>query len=160
MKKLLIDLEKLRELGPEKVACSYTEHPDNRGVADLVEKATFHLICRRCDLATCVQACPQDALEKQENDVVKRYVLRCSNCFSCAAACPFGTIIPEYIPYHTPICDYCLGRLEEGEMPLCVESVPEGVIEYGEFDENEEEGIYRVNEHLLVRAKKWIKDKV
>lgn len=158
--KLLLNLEKLRGIDPGEIECSYTEHPDNRGVVDLIEKATFNLICRHCELATCVEACPQDALEKQEDDVVKRYVLRCSNCFSCAAACPFGTIIPEFIPYYTPVCDYCLGRLEEGEDPLCVRTAPDGAIRYGDFEENEEEGIFRVNDNLLVKAVRWEKEKV
>ena len=153
--KLLIDLKALRAMDPEDIACSYIDHPDNRGVIDLIEKATFYLICRHCELGTCVEACPQEALEKEENDVVKRYVLRCSNCYSCAAACPFGTIIPEYIPLKTPVCDYCVGRLEEGSVPVCVRSVPEGVILYGELEEDEEKEIYRVNENLLVKAIKW-----
>ena len=158
--KLLINLEALRKLKPEEIECSYIEHPDNRGVVDLIEKATFYLICRHCELGTCVEACPQDALEKQENEVVKRYVLRCSNCYSCAAACPFGTIIPEYIPYHTSVCDFCLGRLKEGEAPLCAQSAPEGIIQYGEFEEDEEEGIYKVNDNLLVKAVSWKKEEV
>jgi len=155
MKRLLLDLEKLRALDPAEIDCSYTDHPDNRGVADLIEKATFFLICRHCELATCVQACPQDALEKEENEVVRRYVLRCSNCYSCAAACPFGTIIPEYIPLKTSVCDYCLDRLPEGEAPVCAQSAPEGAILFGDFKENEEEGIYKVSDHLLVKAIAW-----
>ncbi len=155
MKRLLINLEELRQLDPGTVECSYIDHPDNRGMIDLIEKATFFLICRHCELGTCVEACPQDALEKQEDEVVKRYVLRCSNCYSCAAACPFGTIIPDCIPMHTSVCDYCLGRLGEDEMPVCSVSAPEGVILYGEFEEEAEKGIYQVNENLLVKAVKW-----
>jgi Fe-S-cluster-containing dehydrogenase component len=158
--KLLIDLEAVRKLAPEAVACSYSDHPDNRGVQDLVEKATFSVICRHCELATCVQSCPQDALEKQTNDVVTRYVLRCSNCYSCAAACPFGTIIPEYIPLHTSVCDVCLGRLPPGEVPLCARSAPEEAIQYGDFSADEATGIYPFGEHVLVKAGKWEKDKV
>ncbi|MFH1039345.1 MAG: 4Fe-4S dicluster domain-containing protein [PVC group bacterium] len=153
--KLLIDLEALRAVDPAAIDCSYIDHPDNRGVIDLIEKATFFLICRHCELGTCVQACPQEALEKEENEVVRRYVLRCSNCYSCAAACPFGTIIPEYIPYKTPVCDYCLGRLGEDEVPLCSRRAPKGAILFGDFEENEEEGIYQVNDHLLVKAIAW-----
>lgn len=157
---LLIDLKKLRKLKPEEVECSYTDHPANRGVVSLIEKATFHLICRHCELGTCVEACPQDALEKEEDDIVSRYPLRCSNCYSCASACPFGTIIPEFIPYHTPTCDYCLGRLGEGEVPLCVRSAPEGAIQYGDFKEDEKEGIFRVDDNLLVKTIRWEKEKV
>lgn len=158
--KLRIDLEKIRGVDPGRIECSYFAHPDNRGVVDLIEQATFYLICRRCELGTCVESCPREALEKQENDVVKRYPLRCSNCFSCAAACPFGIIIPEYIPFHTSVCDYCLERLPPGEAPLCARTAPAGMIEYGEFAGAEEEGIFPVNENLLVKASSWRKEDV
>ncbi len=158
--KLLIDLEALRRLPSDAVSCSYSDHPENRGVQDLVEKATFVVICRRCELATCVASCPQDALEKRADDIVVRHVLRCSNCFSCAAACPFGTIIPGYIPLHTSTCDVCLGRLASGEIPFCARSAPEGAIRYGDFAADDAQGLYPYGEHVLVKAGKWEKEKV
>lgn len=158
--KLLIDLESLRRISPAAIACSYSDHPGNRGVQDLVEKATFAVICRRCELAACVAACPQEALEKREDDVVVRHVLRCSNCYSCAAACPFGTIIPEYIPLQTSVCDVCLGRLSPGEIPLCARSAPEGSIRYGDFAPDPAQEIHLWGENVLVRAGKWEKEKV
>jgi Fe-S-cluster-containing dehydrogenase component len=157
--KLLIDLEALRKLPPEAVECSYRDHPGNRGVVALIELAAFSLICRRCEQAPCVLSCPQDALEKQQDDIVKRYVLRCSNCYSCSAACPFGIIIPEFIPLRTSVCDYCLSRLEEGEIPACARSVPGGEIRFGEFEADEKAGVFPLGEYLLVKAERWLEEK-
>ncbi len=157
--KLLIDLEALRRLPPETVECSYRDHPANRGMAALIELSTFALICRRCEQAPCVASCPQDALEKQADEIVKRYVLRCSNCYSCAAACPFGIIVPEYIPLKTSVCDFCLARLDNGASPLCALSAPAGEIRYGDFAADEEAGIFPVGDNLLVRAEKWMGEK-
>ena len=107
-----------------------------------------------------LSAACQEALEKRADDVVVRHVLRCSNCYSCAAACPFGTIIPEYIPLQTSVCDVCLGRLSPGEIPLCARSAPEGSIRYGDFAPDPAQEIHPWGENVLVQAGKWEKDKV
>ena len=158
MKRVFIDLE-ISNRHPEAVIpCSYFYHPDNQGVTALKELATFAIICRQCEEGTCVQSCPQDALEKQEDGTLKRYNMRCISCKSCAFACPFGTILPEIIPYGLSQCDYCLDRLGEGEKPLCVQECPvEGMVEYREVEEDPEKNIFLVGEHLAVRAARWKK---
>ena len=65
----------------------------------LREKATFELVGRRCEQASCVMACPFAALERTEEGIVKRHNMRCVSCKSCALACPFGTIYMELLPY-------------------------------------------------------------
>ena len=58
-------------------------HPDNDGVLSLREFATYAVICRQCELANCVEACPKEALEQQPDGTLKRYNLRCIACRSC-----------------------------------------------------------------------------
>lgn len=67
----------------------------------LREKATFELVCRRCEHASCVQACPFDALERSEDGIIKRHNMRCVSCKSCSLACPFGTIYMELLPFYS-----------------------------------------------------------
>ena len=150
-KRLFIDLEELRK-NEIPVKCSYLYHPDNNGVLTLRELATYAVICRQCELANCIEACPKEALEKQENGVLKRYNLRCIGCKSCSIACPFGTILPELLPFYTAGCDFCLGRTPEVDVPDCVKSSPGNAIEYREVEEDPKNGIYFVGEHLAVRA--------
>ena len=136
--------------------CSYLMHPRNNGITSLREFAHFAVVCRKCDEAPCVAACPWEALELQENNMLKRYMMRCTSCKTCASACPFGTIYPETIPFIIARCDYCLGRLADGESPVCLSSCSEGGIKYGEFEENSDERIFKVSDHLLVKtALKW-----
>ncbi|MFH0764666.1 MAG: 4Fe-4S dicluster domain-containing protein [Candidatus Omnitrophota bacterium] len=156
MKRLLIDLDTCSKCEECGMLCSYIQHPANNGITSLRELAHFAIICRKCDDAPCVASCPWEALEMQDYHALKRYMMRCTSCKSCSDACPFGTIIPETIPFVIAKCDYCLGRLRENEHPICLESCAYGGIRYGEFEENIDENLYKVSEYLLVKtAMKW-----
>jgi Fe-S-cluster-containing dehydrogenase component len=138
-KKLVIDLAKAQLQEDSGVRCSYKHHPGNRGFDSLLEMIRFALICRRCELAPCVKACPNDALEKvasERNDagILVRHNMLCTGCGTCAVACPFGTIYTDLIPYPSSVCDRCEGRLAEGEKPLCVTTCGDGSIDYGEAE--------------------------
>ena len=156
MKRLLIDLDICSKCGECGMLCSYIQHSGNNGITNLRELAHFAIICRGCDDAPCVAACPWKALEMQEYNTMKRYMMRCTSCKSCSRACPFGTIYPETIPFLLSNCDFCIGRAKDDDSPICVESCQYGGISYGEFEEKIEEKIYRVSENLLVKtALKW-----
>ncbi|MDD5422881.1 MAG: 4Fe-4S dicluster domain-containing protein [Candidatus Omnitrophota bacterium] len=156
MKKLLIDLDTCSGCGECGMLCSYIQHPANNGITTLREFAHFAVICRKCDDAPCVASCPWEALEMQENRMLKRYMMRCTSCKSCSRACPFGVIYPETIPFVIARCDFCLGRLEGDKAPICLESCSHGGIRYGEFEENKEEHIYKVSDYLVIKTNnKW-----
>ena len=152
MKKLLIDLEHMADCKECGKKCSYVYHVWNDGMTALRELAHFAVVCRRCDDEPCVAACPWEALEKQQDRILKRYSMRCTSCKSCSYACPFGTIYPETIPFLVSRCDGCLGRLKEGENPFCVSGDSHTGVQYGEFEENKAENIYQITEHLLVKS--------
>ena len=137
--KLVIDLAKCQLQSESRVQCSYKHHPENKGFDSLLEKIRFALICRKCELAPCVNACPSKALEKVpvENDdsgILKRANMLCTGCGSCAIACPFGTVYTDLIPFPSSVCDVCKGRLGDGEKPLCVNTCADGSIDYREVD--------------------------
>jgi Fe-S-cluster-containing dehydrogenase component len=156
MKRLLIDLDICSKCGECGMVCSYSQHPGNNGITTLREFAHFSAVCRRCDDEPCVTSCPWEALEKGPDRVLKRYSMRCTSCKSCSRACPFGVIFPETIPLIAARCDFCLGRIGEGQQPICLESCSHGGIRYGEFEENKAENIYRISDHLAVKTLyKW-----
>ena len=154
MKKLLIDLDAVEKDKDAKIECSYFYHPYNNGLLRIYELANFAVVCRKCEDAPCVASCPKDALEKDEHKVLRRYSMRCVSCKTCSHACPFGTIYPETIPYLISQCDYCIERLE-GDKPTCVKSAAPGAIQFGDFEEDKEKGIFAISDKLLVKVKKW-----
>jgi len=135
--KLMIDLAKCKLQGESGVQCSYKHHPENKGFDSLLEMIRFALICRRCEGAPCIKACPRGALEKintKSNDagILKRANMLCTGCGTCAIACPLGTIYTNLVPFPSSVCDVCRGRIKPGEKPLCVNTCKDGSIDYGE----------------------------
>jgi Fe-S-cluster-containing hydrogenase component 2 len=101
-----------------------------------------------------VDACRFDALERQEDGMLKRHNLRCVSCHCCAHACPFGTIYPDMLPFYETPCDYCIGTGKK--TPPCVASCEKKGIEFREVDPDEED-VEIIDDHFAVRAPKWEK---
>lgn len=154
MKRLFVDLEICSKCKECKVFCDYFYHPQNNGITNLREYATFVLICRHCEEAPCVNSCYHNALEKEPDGILKRYKMRCTSCKSCSIACPFGVIFPDFIPYLDSQCDYCISIT--GKLPKCITSCPEKAIEIKEVVEDLEKNIYFVGDSLAVHSRKWI----
>ncbi|HVO76110.1 MAG TPA: 4Fe-4S dicluster domain-containing protein [Ignavibacteriaceae bacterium] len=160
MKKLFIDIPALIDanVSSDKIQCGYLFHRRNNGTFNLLEVAEFAVYCRQCKEAFCVDACPKEALEHQENNTIKRYNMRCVGCKSCVLACPFGTIFPEVINYITSKCDFCLNKLSENPdyKPACVETAPENSFQIRDLEKEEpEKNIYFVSEHLAIKSYNW-----
>jgi len=157
MKRLFIDLEKLYSCENPTAECSYYYHPGNNGITRLREMGQFAHICRKCEEAPCVKACPKEALEKQKDDALKRYAMRCISCKSCSHACPFGTIPVETVPYIISQCDECLGRCEK-EDPICTKTCSiQDAVKFIDVKESEKDDIYLIGKKIAVHAKAWKK---
>ena len=159
MKRLYIDFEICQKNCTRcQIKCSYPYHPENNGITRLRELVSYYLVCRKCEEAFCINACPNNALQKDEKGFLIRSNFLCVGCKSCVLACPFGTI-PSDLPYYLSGCDFCIGRTNEKE-PLCVETCPFGAIFYKEIEEEKEKNIFLVNENLVVRVIPWKKEEV
>jgi len=160
MKRLLIDIPVLLASNGDskKIECEYRYHRKNDGAFSLLEVAEFVSYCRQCEDAFCIAACPKEALERQDNGVVKRYNMRCVGCKSCALACPFGTIFPEVLNYVTAKCDYCLNQLQDDPdyQPACVKTAPDNAFQMADIEENPEEHIFYAGDHLAVKSPSWL----
>ncbi|MCM8783231.1 MAG: 4Fe-4S binding protein [Candidatus Omnitrophica bacterium] len=156
MNRLFINLEICTKCKECVVNCSYFYHPQNNGITNLREFATFVLICRHCEDAPCVNSCYHHALEKQKDGILKRYRMRCTSCKSCSIACPFGVILPDFIPYLDSRCDFCIGI--SNKLLECVNSCPYKAIEFKEVEEKPEENIFLIGDKLAVKSRKWTKE--
>ncbi|MCI5851803.1 MAG: 4Fe-4S dicluster domain-containing protein [Sutterellaceae bacterium] len=80
--------------------------------------------CNHCDNPPCVKACPVKATWKRAEDgiVVIDYD-KCIHCMNCVPACPYGARSADPDKKTPPEkCNFCIGRLEAGLLPACVES--------------------------------------
>lgn len=141
------------------VGCSYYYHPENNGIYPLRELLTYMLICRKCEEAHCVNSCPQNAIEKKEDNILKRYYMRCIGCKSCVHACPYGTIYPELVPYINSKCDLCLDRRNQKDQPVCINTCPYGALSVKDTETDEEKHIYAVADNIVVHSTHWIREK-
>ena len=154
-KRLIIDLDRCDSCETCAVSCGYfyRAHEGDHGVVALRERATFALVCRRCEEPSCVDACRFEALERRPDGILERYNLRCVSCGCCAQACPFGTIYPDLLSFYVTTCDYCIGLGGDAEPP-CVAGCAKDAITYRDVGDDEED-VHLLDEHLAVRARAW-----
>ena len=100
------------------------------------EELVFKLVvCRQCEEAPCVAACPAEAMYVDEAGIVRRSVVRCTGCRSCALACPFGVIDTETTRHEVAKCDLCADRTPQGLLPRCVAVCPSRALKFMEIVE-------------------------
>jgi anaerobic dimethyl sulfoxide reductase subunit B (iron-sulfur subunit) len=101
--------------------------------------AHLTLPCFHCAEPACVTACPVGAITKRQSDgvvVVDREL--CSghdNCDMCLQVCPYDA--PQFGTESNAKmqkCDFCLDRLGEGKLPICVASCPMRALDSGPLE--------------------------
>jgi formate dehydrogenase iron-sulfur subunit len=146
-KRVLIDMDRCIECGSCAAAC-YASHGHMPAVGFArTGAALLPVICRQCKAASCVEACPVEAMVRDEHGVVRRRLFRCIGCGSCARACPFGVLpgdptgTPEGLRSTDRIsghqiakCDLCADRIEtDGDVvPRCVAACPSGALNFAD----------------------------
>ncbi|NQS99900.1 MAG: 4Fe-4S binding protein [Candidatus Omnitrophica bacterium] len=151
------------------IKCSYLYHQQdlrnndtgNNGIISIAELASYALVCRKCEEPHCVMACPEEALEQQQekDKLLIRHNMRCISCRSCSHACPYGTIYPELVPQLIHNCDFCLGRREWLKDPLCIKTCPYGALSLKEADVELTENTFLVGDNLIIHSTHWDREK-
>lgn len=121
------------------------------------------MMCQHCDQPACVTVCPVDATFKRRDGIVSIDNERCIGCRFCMAACPYSTRVfnwgepnqeemmanaghePTHSSDHTGSpsikgtvdkCDFCPHKIDNGELPHCVEDCPNDVFLFGDLYED------------------------
>lgn len=113
--------------------------------------------CYHCDEPPCVTVCPTGATFKREDNIVLIDNDRCIGCKFCITSCPYSARQFNWshkakydrndVPYspETSVpgtegtvtkCDFCPDMLRQGQLPHCATSCPEGVIYFGDRNED------------------------
>lgn len=92
---------------------------------------SFSVRCQQCDEPPCVYACLTGALTRDPvSGVIKVDEEKCSGCWTCILACPFGAIRQDLEQRKTVKCDLCPGE----DVPVCVVNCPNEALVYVEQD--------------------------
>jgi formate dehydrogenase iron-sulfur subunit len=86
---------------------------------------TVTTACQHCLEPGCSHGCPVKAYEKDPvTGIVKHLDDQCIGCEYCILKCPYD--VPQYNHKRGIVrkCDMCVGRLEVGEAPACVQACP------------------------------------
>lgn len=89
--------------------------------------------CMHCCQPACASACLTKAMLKTERGPVVWRESKCMGCRFCMISCPFDIPKFEYDSANPKIqkCRLCWERLQEGEVPACVEECPAEAIIFG-----------------------------
>ena len=81
----------------------------------------FSVQCRHCAEPWCVYSCLTGAMRKDSaSGVVSVDAEKCSGCWTCIVACPFGALIKDTNNKVIAKCDFCAGQ----DIPVCVANCP------------------------------------
>lgn len=95
--------------------------------------------CYHCQNPACMDACPEDAVTKREEDgivtVDAEACLGKDSCGLCLEACPYDA--PQFTAEENAKmqkCDLCIDRLAMDKKPICVSGCPMRALDAGPID--------------------------
>ncbi|HEY3900442.1 MAG TPA: DmsC/YnfH family molybdoenzyme membrane anchor subunit [Chthoniobacter sp.] len=92
-------------------------------------RQTVTTACHHCVEPACLEGCPVMAYDKDaETGIVRHLDDQCIGCQYCVLKCPYD--VPKYSERLGIVrkCDMCIGRLQAGEAPACVQACPHEAI--------------------------------
>ena len=96
-------------------------------------------VCKHCEHAGCLEACPTGSIVRTEVGSVLVQDDVCNGCGYCVVACPFGVIDrrPDPLPGAGGAfkCTFCYDRQASGLTPACAKACPTESIQFGTLEE-------------------------
>ena len=101
-------------------------------------------VCKHCENAGCLDACPTGAIVRTEFGSVFVQPDVCNGCGYCVVSCPFGVIDRRPEDGRAFKCTFCYDRQKAGLVPACAKTCPTQSIQFGTIEEMEERAEARV----------------
>ncbi|HEX6880049.1 MAG TPA: 4Fe-4S dicluster domain-containing protein [Terriglobales bacterium] len=92
-------------------------------------------VCKHCEVAGCLEACPTGAIVRTEFGGVFVQPDVCNGCAYCVVACPFGVVQKNKDDGRAFKCTFCYDRQKVGLKPACAKACPTESIKFGEINE-------------------------
>jgi formate dehydrogenase iron-sulfur subunit len=92
-------------------------------------------VCKHCEVAGCMEACPTGALVRTEFGSVYLQPDVCNGCGYCVVSCPFGVVQRSPDDGRAFKCTFCTDRQKAGLEPACAKACPTKSIMFGKLNE-------------------------
>jgi Fe-S-cluster-containing dehydrogenase component len=110
-----------------------------RGKYPYIRVAYMPVPCMQCQDAPCIKAAKDGAVYKRDDGVVIIDPEKAVGQKQLVDSCPYGAIYWNEESNLPQKCTFCVHRLEEGEIPRCVQSCPTGAMIFGDLDDPQSE---------------------
>ena len=111
-----------------------------RGTGPQGKDGLYPILCKHCDDAPCMEACPvEGAIYRREDGLVIIDPVKCTGCKNCVDACPYGAIYFNEDLNIAQKCTGCAHLLDSGwKEPRCVDACPTLAFKFMEESEAKE----------------------
>jgi formate dehydrogenase iron-sulfur subunit len=113
---------------------------------DRVSWAFSSDVCKHCEVAGCLEACPTGSIVRTEFGGVFVQPDVCNGCGYCVVGCPFGVIDRRPDDGRAFKCTFCYDRQRVGLQPACATACPTQSIVFGELDDLRRRADERIGE--------------
>ena len=105
-----------------------------RGTIPRVRMSFLPTMCQHCEEAPCVTACPEGAIKTRDDGLIWIDGEKCTGCGDCQPSCPYDVIYQNADLNIAQKCTGCAHRVDEGELPRCVDVCPHEAILFKQAD--------------------------
>lgn len=119
-------------------------------------QVSLPMMCQHCEHPPCADVCPTGASFKREDGIVLVDKHICIGCRYCMMACPYKArsfvheVVENEDAYYprgmgtVESCTFCVHRVDNNQLPACVESCKENALLFGDLNDPKSEISQRV----------------
>jgi Fe-S-cluster-containing dehydrogenase component len=91
--------------------------------------------CMHCTEPPCIPSCPSEAIYHRQDGIVLVDEAKCDGCLICIEACPYEALTHKADTNTVWKCTFCSHRVDEGEVPFCVDCCEMFAMFFGDIDD-------------------------